>query len=92
MAKIQIKFEKLTPFGGIFSIMEDFHVLLSDTIDSTFGLHCKWFGYQYFAMPINESRILLSHQTQASRKTAGNGRMCKPLQYGKEKGVSPFSL
>lgn len=85
MAKIQIKFEKMTPFGGIFSIMEDFDVLLSDTIDSTFGLHCKWFGHQYFAMPNNENGIQLSHLTQASRKTAGNGSMCKPFQYGKKK-------
>ena len=28
MAKIQIKSEKLTPFGGIFSIMEQFDALL----------------------------------------------------------------
>ena len=27
MAKVQIKSEKLTPFGGIFSIMEQFIVL-----------------------------------------------------------------
>jgi hypothetical protein len=27
MAKIQIKSEKLTPFGGIFSIMEQFDAL-----------------------------------------------------------------
>ena len=32
MAKIQIKFEKLTPFGGIFSIMEQFDALLAQTI------------------------------------------------------------
>ena len=29
MAKIQIKSEKLTPFGGIFSIMEQFDTALS---------------------------------------------------------------
>ena len=29
MAKIQIKSEKLTPFGGIFSIMEQFDANLS---------------------------------------------------------------
>ena len=34
MAKIQIKSEKLTPFGGIFSIMEQFDALLAQTIDS----------------------------------------------------------
>lgn len=47
MAKIRIKSEKLTPFGGIFFIMEHFDALLSETIDSTLGLRCKWFGYQY---------------------------------------------
>ena len=40
MAKIQIKSEKLTPFGGIFSIMEQFDALLAQTIDSTLGLRC----------------------------------------------------
>ena len=44
MAKIQIKSEKLTPFGGFFSIMEQF---LAQTIDSTLGLRCTLFGYQY---------------------------------------------
>ena len=29
MAKIQIKSEKLTPFGGIFSIMEQFGLFLN---------------------------------------------------------------
>ena len=33
MAKVQIKSEKLTPFGGIFSIMEQFDALLAQTID-----------------------------------------------------------
>ena len=47
MAKIQIKSEKLTPFGGIFSIMEQFDALLVQTIDSTLGLRCTMFGYQY---------------------------------------------
>ena len=47
MAKIQIKSDKLTPFGGIFSIMEQFDALLSQTIDSTLGLRCKFYGYQY---------------------------------------------
>lgn len=47
MAKVHIKSEKLTPFGGIFSIMEHFDALLSETIDSTLGYRCKWYGYQY---------------------------------------------
>ena len=35
MAKIQIKPEKLTPFGGIFSIMEQCDSMLSPIIDQT---------------------------------------------------------
>ena len=38
MAKIQIKSEKLTSFGGIFPIMEKLDRMLSRTIDSTLGL------------------------------------------------------
>ena len=41
MAKIAIKPEKLTSFGGIISIMEKFDSTLSSVIDSTFSLRCK---------------------------------------------------
>lgn len=44
MAKVRIKSEKLTPFGGIFAIMEQFNALLSQTIDSTLGLRSKFYG------------------------------------------------
>ena len=47
MAKVQIKFDSITPFGGIFSIMEQFDALLSDVIDSTLGLRSRTYGYQY---------------------------------------------
>ena len=47
MAKVQIKSEKPTPFGGIFPIMEQFDALLAQTIDSTLEMRCKWYGYQY---------------------------------------------
>ena len=48
MAKIQIKPDKLTPFGGIFSIMEQFDSMLSPIIDQTFGQRCRSIiGYQY---------------------------------------------
>ena len=47
MAKVAIKSEKLTPFGGIFSIMEQFDSRFSSVIDSTLGLRCKQYGYQY---------------------------------------------
>ena len=38
---------QFTPFGGFFSIMEQFDALLAQTIDSTLGLRCTLFGYQY---------------------------------------------
>ena len=47
MAKIQIKSDKLTPFGGIFSIMDQFDSTLSSVIDSSLGLRYRSFGYQY---------------------------------------------
>lgn len=47
MTKVQIKYEKLTPFGGLFSIMEQFDSTLSSVIDSTLGQRFKSFGYQY---------------------------------------------
>ena len=48
MAKVQIKSEKLTPFGGIFSIMEKFDSMLSPVIDPTLGQRCSSiFGYQF---------------------------------------------
>ena len=39
MAKVQIKSEQITPFGGIFCVMEEFDALLSNIIDSTLGPH-----------------------------------------------------
>ena len=41
MVKVAIKSEKLSPFGGIFSIMEQFHSNLSSVIDSTLGMRCR---------------------------------------------------
>ena len=40
MARVPIKSEKLTPFGGFFSIMEQFDALSAHTIDSISGLRC----------------------------------------------------
>ncbi len=45
MANIQIKSEKPTPLGGLFSIMEQFDSTLSSVIDSTLGLRCRWFHF-----------------------------------------------
>ena len=47
MTKIQIKSEKLTSFGGLFPIMEQFDSTLSSVIDSTLGPRCRTSGYQY---------------------------------------------
>ena len=48
MAKVQIKSEKLIPFGGIFMVMEQFDSMLSSVIDSTLGQRCSSIiGYQY---------------------------------------------
>lgn len=47
MAKVQIKSEKLTPFGGIFSIMEQYNTLLFNIIDSTLGLRGKTWQNRY---------------------------------------------
>ena len=43
MVKVQIKSEKLTPFGGFFSIMEQYDALLAQTKDSSLGLRCTMF-------------------------------------------------
>ena len=42
MAKVQIKSEKLTPFGGIFSIIEQLDSMLSPIIDQTLGQRCQY--------------------------------------------------
>ena len=47
MAKIQIKSEKPTPFGGIFSIMEQFDSMLSSVIDATLRQRCKQGSFQH---------------------------------------------
>ena len=47
MTKVAIKSEKLTPFGGMFSIGEQFDSKLSSVIDSALGMRCRLYGYQY---------------------------------------------
>ena len=49
MAKVQIKSEKLTPFG-VFSIMTQFNTFLALTKDSTLGLRWTLFSFQYSEM------------------------------------------
>ena len=47
MAKLQIKSEKIIPFGGIFFVLDKFDSILSSVIDSHLGLRSKLIGYQY---------------------------------------------
>ena len=45
MAKIQIKSEKVTPFGGIFHVRELFSRYVGPVIDKVLGLRCASYGY-----------------------------------------------
>ena len=47
MAKVQIKSEKITPFGGIFHVREQFSRFVGQVIDKVLGLRCTSYGYQY---------------------------------------------
>ena len=47
MAKVQIKSERITPFGGIFHVREHFSRYVGPVIDKVLGLRCTSFGYQY---------------------------------------------
>ena len=46
MAKVQIKSERITPFGGIFQVREQFSRYVGPVIDKVLGLRCTSFGYQ----------------------------------------------
>ena len=46
VAKVQIKSEKITPFGGIFHVREHFPRFVGPVIDKVIGLRCTSFGYQ----------------------------------------------
>ena len=47
MAKVSIKSEKITAFGGIFFVLDKFDRILSSVIDSHLGLRSRLIGYQY---------------------------------------------
>ncbi len=63
MAKVQIKSEKVTPFGGIFHVRELFSRYVGPVIDKVLGLRCTSYGYQY-------SEIMDRLDTKAFRCTA----------------------
>ena len=45
-AKVSIKSEKITPFGGIFLVREHFSRFVGPVINKVLGLRCTSFGYQ----------------------------------------------
>ena len=47
MAEVQIKSERITPFGGIFHVREQLSHYVGPVIDKVLGLRCTSFGYQY---------------------------------------------
>ena len=47
MSNISIKSQKITPFGGIFHVMEKFDRYIGPVVDGELGLRCTTFGYQY---------------------------------------------
>ena len=47
MAKVQIKSEKVTPFGGIIHVRELISRYMAPIIDKVLGLRCASYGYQY---------------------------------------------
>ena len=47
VAKVRIKSEKITPFGGIFHVKEHFSRFVGPVIDKVLGLRCTSFGYRY---------------------------------------------
>ena len=47
MANISKKYQKITPFGGIFHMMEKFDRYIGPVVDGELGLRCTTFGYQY---------------------------------------------
>ena len=46
MAKVSIKSERITPFGGVFHVREQFSSFVGPVIDKVLGLRCTSFGYQ----------------------------------------------
>ena len=47
MAKVIIKSERVTPFGGIFPVRKQFSRFVDPVIDKVLGLRCTSYGYQY---------------------------------------------
>ena len=53
MAKVQIKNEKITPFGGIYFVTKQFKPI-ERAIDEYLGRRCVSVGYQYGEIVVAE--------------------------------------
>ena len=62
MAKVQIKSEKITPFGGIFHVREPFSHYVGPIIDKVLGLRCTSYGYLIHIL--SRLRQLKNRQTE----------------------------
>ena len=60
MAKISIKSEKITPFGGIFHVREQFSRFVGPVIDNLLGLRCTSYGYQSARLRVRWQVSILS--------------------------------
>ena len=78
MAKVSIKSEKITPFGGFFYVRELFSRYVGPVIDKVLGLRCMSYGYQY-------SEIFMS---RTGRKHSGTGIYHVMLRGHKKTGFS----
>ena len=78
MAKVSIKSEKITPFGGIFHVRELFSRFVGPVIDKELGLRCTSFGYQYGEIVGNHTRTRLLSPT-AEKPTLRVNDSIKPL-------------
>ena len=89
MAKVQIKSEKITPFGGIIHVREQFSRFVGTVIDKVLGLRCTSYGYQY-----SEIAGSLASDSIASPKSTGkNSILPSPIsKRGGEQVASTFGL
>ena len=55
MAKIRIKSEKITPFGGIFHVREQFSHFVGPVIDKVLGLRCTSLTAENPNVRVNDS-------------------------------------
>ena len=80
MAKVAIKSEKLSPFGGIFSIMEQFDSNLSSVIDSPrYEMQAVWLSIQQ-NHPLDFIRPFLAMTMPEQAHHCSSG-LTKPFAY-----------